>query len=350
MVRFGWGQARQALAEEISQLGAQRILLVCGASGHALAERITGDLPVAGVLDEVREHVPVWLAQRARARAAQLDADLVLALGGGSATGLAKAVALTSAVPVVAVPTTYAGSEVTPVWGLTEQRRKTTGTDLRVLPRVVVYDPELTLGLPRELSITSGLNAMAHCVDALWAPRANPVSNALAGEGIRAMAAGLPAVHSDGSGRTGREQCLLGAYLSGAAFASAGSGLHHKLCHVLGGAYDLPHAATHAVLLPYVLAFNAPATESAVARLAQAFGASDPVAALSDLVHQLGAPVALRDLAMPEDGVQRSAEQVVLAAPPGNPRPVTLDAVRALLTDAWAGKIPRQLEDSWLKA
>src|SRR5699024_4330749 len=139
------------------------------------------------------------------------------------------------------------------------------------------------LGLPGELSITSGLNAMAHCVDALWAPRANPVSNALAGEGIRAMAAGLPAVHSDRGDRAGREQCLLGAYLSGAAFASAGSGLHHKLCHVLGGAYDLPHAATHAVLLPYVLAFNAPAAGPAVARLAQAFGASDPVAALSDL-------------------------------------------------------------------
>lgn len=345
-VRFGWGQARAALGEEVERLGARRALVVAGPTEHALAERIVDGLPVAGTLDEVRAHVPASLAQRARSIAAELDADLVISVGGGSATGLAKAIALTSGRPVIAVPTTYAGSEATPVWGLTEDRRKTTGSDPRVLPRVIVYDAELTLGLPRELSVTSGLNALAHCVDALWAPRANPISTALAGEGIRAMAGGLPGVHADGSDRSARGLCLLGAYLSGSAFASAGSGLHHKICHVLGGAYDLPHAATHSVVLPYVLAFNAPAAPAAGARVAEALGASDPVAGLTGLVHGLGAPTALRDLGLPEDGVERVAELVVEAAPPDNPRPVTLAAARALLRDAWAGNTPRQLEES----
>jgi alcohol dehydrogenase class IV len=342
VVRFGWGVASSGLTEEIGALAARRIFAVCGSSGRALVERLAADLPVVAIMDEIRAHVPVTLAQQARSRVHTAGADLVLSVGGGSATGLAKAVALSSGLPIVAVPTTYSGSEATPVWGLTDPPRKTTGTDLRVLPRAVVYDPELTLGLPRDVSVTSGLNALAHCVDAMWAARANPVSTALAVEGIRAMVAGLPAVRDDGADRGGREQCLLGAYLSGAAFAGAGSGLHHKICHILGGAYDLPHAATHSVLLPYVLAFNAPAAPAALARLAQAFGAGDPVAALTGLVMRLGAPTALRELGMPEDGVGTVVEQVVSAVPSGNPRPVTPDAIRGLLTDAWAGETPRQ--------
>jgi alcohol dehydrogenase class IV len=342
VVRFGWGAAAGALADEVGGLGARRIFAVCGSSGRALVEGLAADLPVVAIMDEVRAHVPVALARTARSRVHTANADLVLSVGGGSATGLAKAIALSSGLPIVAVPTTYSGSEATPIWGLTDPPRKTTGTDLRVLPRAVVYDPELTLGLPRELSVTSGLNALAHCVDAMWAAQANPASTALAVEGIRLMIAGLPAVREDGTDRAGREQCLVGAYLSGAAFAGAGSGLHHKICHILGGAFDLPHAATHSVLLPHVLAFNAPAAPAVLARLTQAFGAADPVAALADLIRRLGAPTALRELGMPEEGVDAVVEQVVAAVPSGNPRPVSAEAIRALLADAWAGRAPRQ--------
>ena len=202
--------------------------------------------------------MPVEVADAARKQAAAVGADAVLSVGGGSATGTAKAVALTTGLPVIAVPTTYAGSEVTPVWGLTEGERKTTGVDPRVLPRLVIYDPELTVSLPGPLSAASGLNAMAHCVDAFWAPGRNPVSALAAGEAIRVLAAALPLVSEDGTDVGARGDLLYGAYLAGTAFAVAGSGLHHKICHVLGGRYGLPHAQTHAIMLPYVLAFNAP--------------------------------------------------------------------------------------------
>ena len=200
-------------------------------------------------------------------------ADAVLAIGGGSTTGVAKAVALTTRLPVVAVPTTYSGSEVTPTWGLTEDGRKTTGVDVAVLPRTVVYDPELTVSLPAGLAVASGLNAMAHCVEAMWAPRRNPVSTVVAEEGVRSLATGLSAVGTDtvgtdGGGLPAATDLLRGAYLGGTAFAGAGSGLHHKLCHVLGGAFDLPHAPTHAVVLPHVLAFNAPGAPDAETRVA----------------------------------------------------------------------------------
>ena len=195
-------------------------------------------------------HVPVEVAERARAVARDHDADVVVCVGGGSTTGLAKAVALTTGLPIIAVPTTYAGSEATDVWGLTEAGRKTTGVDRRVLPGRSSTTRALMLGLPVATSVASGLNAVAHCVDSMWAPRTDPIDQALALEGIRAVAAGLPRVVTDPSGLGGREQTLYGAYLSAVAFASAGSGLHHKICHVLGGMFNLPHAETHAVVLP----------------------------------------------------------------------------------------------------
>ena len=217
-----------------------------------MARELAGTLGgrLAGVFTGVRPHVPAAVAQAARQEAAAAGADALLSIGGGSATGTAKAVALATGLPVIAVPTTYAGSEVTPVWGITEGARKTTGTDLRVLPRLVIYDPELTLGLPPGLSAASGLNAMAHCVEAFWAPRRNPVSSLAAGEGIRALAGALPLVGTAPADLGVRSSLLYGAYLAGSAFAVAGSGLHHKICHVLGGRYDLPHAQMHAIVLP----------------------------------------------------------------------------------------------------
>ncbi|MFG2951432.1 maleylacetate reductase [Streptomyces adustus] len=340
-VRFASGAAAESLAAEIGLLGGERVMVIAAPSQKDLAERITAGLPVAVHHDDVTMHVPVDTAERARTVAAAHGADVVVSIGGGSATGLAKAVALSSGLPVVAVPTTYAGSEATPMWGLTEGSVKTTGTDPKVLPRAVVYDAELTLGLPVELSAASGLNALAHCVDSLWAPRTDPLNQALALEGARALRVGLPQVVARPDGLEGREQALYGAYLAAAAFASAGSGLHHKICHVLGGMFTLPHAQTHAVVLPHVLAFNAPFVPEPERRLAVALDAPTADEGLARLRERLRAPRALRDLGMPSDGIARAAEAVVAAAPAGNPRPVTPQAVTALIEAAWEGADPR---------
>jgi maleylacetate reductase len=341
-VVFGPGVARQRLAAELDGLGAERVLLVAADPELPLARELTGPLGdrVVAEFSGVRPHVPVGVAQAAREEAARSRADLVLSIGGGSTTGTAKAVALTTGLPVVAVPTTYAGSEVTPVWGLTEAARKTTGRDARVLPRVVLYDPELTLTLPADLSAASGLNALAHCVEALWAPGANPVTSLVALEGVRALAAGLPAVVADPSGLAGRTDALYGAYLAGAAFAVAGSGLHHTVCHVLGGAYDLPHAPTHAVVLPHVLALYAPRLPEVERSVAAALGVPAAVKGLVDLAARTGAPSSLADAGLtaaqlPEAGRLVSAA-VATKVPPG-PLSVTADEVHALLRAALDG-------------
>jgi maleylacetate reductase len=338
-VVFGAGMARTALAAELDRLEAGRILLIATESGESLARDLAGPFAdrVVAVFTAVRPHVPVAVAEAARALAASVRADALLSVGGGSTTGTAKVIALTSDLPIVAVPTTYAGSEVTPVWGLTEGARKTTGTDARVLPRAVVYDPELTVTLPAGLSAASGLNAMAHCVEAFWAPRRNPVSSLAAEEAIRALAAGLTAVVADPADLAARSDLLYGAYLAGSAFAVAGSGLHHKICHALGGAFGLPHAQTHAIVLPHVLAFNAPAIPDAAHRIGRALSSDDPASALDALAARLGIPHGLRELGMREDQVDEAVALVEGSVPSDNPRPVDRAALRQIIHAAWAG-------------
>ncbi len=338
-VCFGTGEAAATVARELERLGASKVMVIAAEPESELAGRITGDVPVALRYHEVVMHVPAGVADRAREAAAQHGADALLSVGGGSTTGLAKAIALTSGLPIVAVPTTYAGSEATNVWGLTEGARKTTGTDARVLPRVIVYDAALTVSLPVPMSVASGLNALAHCIDSMWAPNADPIDRALASEGIRALRAGLPAVAADPAGLDGREQALYAAYLSAVAFASAGSGLHHKICHVLGGAYNLPHAQTHAVVLPYVLAFNGAAMPEAERRIADALGAGRANDGLEELRRELSAPRALRDYGFTESDIPAAADATLPAVPP-NPRPVTAGDLRRLLRAAWAGADP----------
>lgn len=339
-VRFATGGAAEALAAEVEAVGAHRVVVLAAPAEAELAARVTRGLPVVRVHDEVVMHVPVAVAQRARAVVEEVGGDLLVSIGGGSATGLAKAVALTSGLPVVAVPTTYAGSEATDVWGLTDDGRKTTGSDPRVLPRCVVYDATLTTSLPVDLSVASGLNALAHCVDSLWAPRADPINAALAAEGARVLARALPTVVEDGDDLTGREQALYGAYLAAVAFASAGSGLHHKICHVLGGLHDLPHAATHAIVLPHVLALNAPAAPEAEARLAAAFGSPTALAGLAALRRRVGAPRSLRDLGFDAAQVPATVEAVLDVVPPSNPTTITRPVLERLLADALEGAEP----------
>jgi maleylacetate reductase len=341
-VCFGSGEAAANLRLQTEELGASRIMVIAAKAEATLADEVAADLPVVLRYDDVVMHVPVEVADRGREAAAAADADVLVSVGGGSTTGLAKAIALTSGLPIVAVPTTYAGSEATPVWGLTEGARKTTGIDPRVLPKVIVYDATLTMSLPVPMSVASGLNALAHCVDSMWAPNADPINAAFAAEGIRSLAAGLPKVVADPLDRSGREQALYAAYLSATAFASAGSGLHHKICHVLGGAYNLPHAQTHAVVLPYVLAFNASAAPRAASRIAAAFGSATAIDGLQALRAELEAPSALSDYGFTQDAIDEAADAILPAVPPSNPRPVTTGDLRSILRAAWSGVDPRE--------
>jgi alcohol dehydrogenase class IV len=339
-VTFATGEAAAAVKAEVGALGAAKVMLIASDRMAAPADRIAAQVPVAVRHEEVVMHVPVDVAGRARAVAAARDVDVLVSVGGGSTTGLAKAVAMTTGLPIVAVPTTYAGSEATNVWGLTGGGTKTTGTDPKVLPASVVYDASLLASLPGDRTVASGLNAMAHCIDAMWGPRADPIDRALAGEGIRGLAAGLPAVKADPAGTAGIEQTLYGAYLAAVSFASAGSGMHHKICHVLGGMFGLPHAQTHAVVLPHVLAFNAPNSPEAERRIAAAFGSATATEGLRALREALDAPRALKDYGMPEDGIAGAVGPVLAAVPANNPTPVNADDLTALLRAAWEGGPP----------
>jgi maleylacetate reductase len=338
-VVFGVG-AVEHLGEELDRLGVGRVLAIAGKrAADGLAERL-GGRRVASFTD-VQQHVPVEAAARAAAAAAEADADCLVAMGGGSATGMAKAVALERPVPIVAVPTTYAGSEVTPIYGLTGPEGKRTGRDLRVLPRTVLYDPALTTGLPAEVTGPSGMNALAHCVEALYAPGANPVTSLLAEEGARSLARGLPAAVDRPADLTARSQTLLGAWLAGAAMAAAGVGIHHQLCHLLGGAYRLPHAELHAVVLPHAVAFVAPAARPQLARLAAGLGvgADDVAGGIWDLGRRLGTPASLAELGLAAAELDLAAAQAV-ARVVQTPRRAGVTELRALLEAAWQGRRP----------
>ena len=311
-VVFGAG-AVSALPDEVRALGVSRALVLCSPEQEPTGRTVAAALGprAAGVFPHARMHVPIEVARQARKVAAELGADGCVAVGGGSAIGLGKAIALEHDLPVIAVPTTYAGSEMTPVWGLTEAGEKRTGRDIRVLPRSVVYDPELTVTLPTALSVTSGMNAIAHAVEALYAPDATPIVSLMAEEGVRAMAAALPAIAADGRDPTARSEAQYGAWLCGSVLGQTTMALHHKLCHALGGTLDLPHAETHTVVLPHALAFNLSAAPEAAAALSRALGAPDPSRALWELAGRLGAPRSLGELGMSAADIPRIAAPVV---------------------------------------
>jgi maleylacetate reductase len=339
-VLFGSGKAAENLTAEVARFDAKRVMVIASGAGAQVAADVSAGIEVAVNYGDVAAHVPIEKAEKARATAAGHRIDLLVSIGGGSTTGLAKAVAMTSGLPIIAVPTTYSGSEATNVWGLTEASRKSTGIDDRVLPATVIYDAALTLSLPVGLSVASGLNGMAHCIDSMWAPGTDPINQALAAEGIRALNRGLPRIFKEPQDLAGREQALNGAYLSAVAFASAGSGMHHKICHVLGGTWKMPHAQTHATVLPYVLAFNAPQAPDAAARIADAFGSEGPAAGLDRLRTAVDAPKALKDYGFAEKNIPEAVELILPVIPASNPRKVTHSNLTELLTAAWAGTTP----------
>jgi maleylacetate reductase len=341
-VIFGPGTSRRRLAEELELMGVNRILLIATERERKLVEELTAPLGdcIVGVFTNVKPHVPVKVAEEARELAGKLKADCLLSIGGGSTIGTAKAIALEMQLPIVAVPTTYAGSEMTPVWGLTSGQRKTTGISRDVLPKVVIYDPELTFSLPRFITGPSAMNAMAHCVEAFYAPNANPITSLMAEEGIKALARGLPVAIEKPEDIEGRSEVLYGAYLAGAAFAGAGSGLHHKICHILGGAYNLPHAEMHTVILPHVVAFNEPAIPAIMEQIARAIGTRSASAGLYDLASRIGAPTALKNIGMKEENLDEAINLILEKAPYNNPCPVDTAGIRAILEDAYAGRRP----------
>lgn len=338
---FGSGTLSK-LAEEVDRLGLRRLMVVATPQQRSSAERTAASLGdrAAGVFAEAAMHTPLEVTERALLIATQMRADGLLAIGGGSTTGLAKAIAFRTDLPQIVAPTTYAGSEMTPILGETRNGAKTTLRSLKVLPESVIYDVDLTLTLPVGLSATSGLNAIAHAVEALYAEERNPIVTMMAEEGVRAFARALPTIVRQPNDIDARSDALYGAWLCGACLGSVGMALHHKLCHTLGGAFDLPHSETHAIVLPHVVAYNAAATPDAMARLCRALGAEDPAQGLFELGRRIGAPRALRDLGMPREGIERAVD-LALANPYWNPRPLERNAIRDSIADAWSGEPPR---------
>jgi alcohol dehydrogenase class IV len=329
------------LEREIDLLGARKALILCTPEQISQAERIAAQLGsrTAGIHAKAVMHVPIETAREARTEAIRLGADCAVAIGGGSTIGLGKAIALDSGLPILAIPTTYAGSEMTPIYGFTENGVKRTGRDPRVLPRTVIYDPQLTLTLPPGLSFTSGMNAIAHAAEGLYASDGNPIMDLMAEEGIRALASVLPRLTRDPSDLSARSQALYGAWLCGTVLGTVGMALHHKLCHTLGGSFNLPHAEVHTVILPHAIAYNESAIPQAMARLSRALNSGHPAAALLEMARTSGAPTTLRELGMRNEDLDRAAE-IATANPYWNPKPIERTAIRTLLQRAWDGAPP----------
>jgi maleylacetate reductase len=317
---FGAG-AVSGLAAEVDRLGAKRALVLTTPGRSASVRTSVAGLGerLAGIYDKALMHVPVEVALDARRVAQELGADCCIAWGGGSTIGLGKAIALTSGLPVIAVPTTYSGSEMTAVVGMTEGGEKKTQRDPRMLPRTVIYDAELTRGLSPATSAASGMNAIAHCVEAL--------------------AAALPRVVAAPADLDARSEALYGAWLAGASFATTSLGLHHKLCHVLGGTFNLPHAETHSIVLPHAISYNHAAAPDAMQRIARALGAADPAVGIYEFEMRLGLRMKLAEIGMPADGLPRAAKMAT-ESPYPNPRPPVYDAVLDLLENAYHGRRP----------
>lgn len=340
-VRFGAGMRHQTAAE-VKRLGCHKALILAtpqqSSDALALAEAL-GPLAV-GVYCKAAMHTPVDVTRDAMDHLASTGADCIIALGGGSTTGLGKALAYRTHLPQIVIPTTYAGSEATPILGQTENGVKTTLTDPEVLPEVILYDPELVMTLPVDMTVTSALNAMAHAAEALYATNRTAKTTKMSIEGLTCFANALPAVMQDPHDLDARAETQKGAWLCGTVLGRVGMALHHKLCHTLGGSFDLPHAQTHAVILPHAVAYNARAVPELLQPICDIFGGSNAGRALHDFALKTNAPTALKDFGMAEADLDRAAD-LATTRPYPNPQPVTRDDIRALLQAAWAGDAPQ---------
>ncbi|EEU35426.1 uncharacterized protein NECHADRAFT_51238 [Fusarium vanettenii 77-13-4] len=342
-VIFGSGTI-QKLPSELSKLGASRPLLLSTPHQTAQAQDVSNILQgkIAAVFSEARMHTPTDVTQRACDLATSSKADALISIGGGSTIGLGKAISIRTGLPHIAIPTTYAGSEVTPILGETADGRKETRSDPKILPRVVIYDVDLTLTLPVGLTATSGVNAIAHAVEALYARNSNPIISLLAVEGVKALATSLPELIRDPTSKSARSSALYGAWLCGTCLGSVGMSLHHKLCHTLGGSFDLPHAETHTIVLPHALSYNAPKVPEAMKLLAEALPESngDAIKGLNVLLGKIKVERSLKALGMKASDVEKAAD-IAISKPYWNPREVERMAIREVIRRAWAGEDAR---------
>ena len=339
-VVFGVGTLA-GLPDEVRRLGT-RVLLVVDPTTKDLADTAALSLgpAFAQMFTDIQLHVPAEAVEEARKAANASGADCVVTIGGGTTTGFGKAIALESSLPLIAVPTTYAGSEMTPIYGITSNGMKRTGRDLRVLPKTVIYDPALTTSVPPEVTGPSGMNALAHCVEALYGKEANPITSLMAEEAIGALVRGIPASVRAPEDIDARTDALYGAYLAGASLAVVGMALHHRICHVLGGTFGLAHGEVNAVVLPHVARFNQPAAPEALGRVARSMGADDAAYGLFDLATSIGASTSLAELGMRQQDLAEAA-RLSSDPPPWNPRPVSRSDVLQILEDAFEGRRPR---------
>jgi maleylacetate reductase len=339
-VIFGAGTLAQ-LPEETARLQLRRVLILSTAGQRRHADRVGALLgpPAAGIFAGAVMHTPGQVTEAALTLASDLQIDGLIAIGGGSAIGLSKALALRTDLPQIVIPTTYAGSEATPVLGETLEGVKRTQRSGRILPETILYDVELTVGLPVHVSMASGLNAMAHAAEALYATDRNPLTTLMAEAALAAFIDALPRIQSRPNDLEARSAALYGAWLCGCCLGAVGMALHHKLCHTLGGTFGLPHAETHAILLPHALAYNLPFAPDAHRILARTLPREDPAVALEKFTRRLGLPRALSDLGMPEAAIDHAADLAVHNPYP-NPRPLEREALRRLLARAWAGDPP----------
>ncbi|QWW71431.1 maleylacetate reductase [Rhizobium sp. WYJ-E13] len=337
---FGSGTSAD-VGKWVEALDCRRALVLStphqASDAQAMSKRL-GTLSV-GTFTEATMHTPVDVTERAVARAAELGADCVISLGGGSTTGLGKAMAYRTDIQQIVVPTTYAGSEVTPILGQTENGAKTTLRSPKVTPEVVIYDPQLTLGLPVGMSVTSGLNAIAHAAEGLYAPDRNPITTMMSIDGIRALRDALPILIGNPRDGAARGKALYGAWLCGTVLGQISMSLHHKICHTLGGSFDTPHAETHSIMLPHTIGFNASAVPDLMTPICDIFGGTTPGQALYDFAKSISAPMALRDFGLTETDLDRAAD-IATKNPYSNPRPIDRTSIRALLQDAWKGTRP----------
>lgn len=338
-IRVLFGQSTMSQVEaEAARAGVSRALVLSTPYQSNEASRVARYLGPAhaGTFSDAATHTPEDVTERALEVARRVSADGIVAVGGGSTTGLGKAIAIRTGLPQIVLPTTYAGSEMTAILGETRNGVKATRSHPRVLPKVVIYDIDLTLSLPAGISATSGLNAIAHAAEALYARESNPIISLMAEEGIAALSRSLPVIMTQPDDIKARSDALYGAWLCGTCLGSVGMALHHKICHALGGTFNLPHAETHAIVLPHALAFNAPAVPEAMHRLARAFRAADAIQGLNALCKNLGIVRSLHEIGMPEDGIERAADLVVSNVY-WNPRSIDRTQAVELIQRAWHG-------------
>jgi maleylacetate reductase len=335
--RFGPGTLAE-LGDVAAELGLERLVLVTTRRG---AEAGAG-LPVAGLYAGVRTHVPVETVSEAAEVVERAEGDGLVALGGGSVMDTAKAVTVEllgrgRTVRTIAVPTTYAGSEWTPYFGVRDEaaRVKRGGSDERALPAGAIYDPELTLTLPRGDSGGTAMNALAHCAEALYVRGRNARGDRHAFCGARTIAYALPLVLERPGDLYGRTRLLEGAMRAGRALGEAGLGLGHALAQALGGRTGLPHGALNAVCLPVALRFNAEVAPHALATLGEAMDADDPVEKVAELAALTGF-TRLRDLGVAEDELEAAgALAVERPGAKANPRPASAAEAVELLRAVW---------------